>query len=243
MNHVEIEAAPAAMANTTGTAHSLADAERAYSESMAAGFEKLQRRYASAQQGYSSAVQTLYGELNERSQQAYQAYLAALNAAYTSAPSFEAYQREYRSYVERLHQLYNNPEQAQRTKAAYDGYAKRVAADPAPAPAAEAGEALNRELAGIWNQPLLLQELQSAHERYLQQVEALSRDVHERQTQAYRELLAGLEEIWSKPELVTRSQEALNQFVGELKEIVIDTHATVEESSARAAQALRGAAA
>lgn len=249
MNHVELEApasgtgaetetAPALLDQARTTAEAMAAAERTYSEMMASGFEQASHKYGHAQQTYSAELQALYAELTERSQLAYKAYAESLNAAYTSAPSFEAYNQEYRNYLECLQQLYGGGDLAQRTQRAYDNYAKRVSAHPAPGPAGDAAESLKRELADIWGQQHLRQELQAAQERYLAQVERLGADVHERQVQAYRELLASLGDIWSKPDLATRTQGALNRFVGAVRDVVIDCHAHVEKSSAKAVEVL-----
>ena len=225
-------------AQASKIADTAAATHKSYSDTMAVGFEQARQSYEQAQQSYTQELQSLYAELAERSQQAYKSYGESHNAAFTSASSYEPYLSECRGYLERLQQLLGGGDMQQRTQSAYNGYLARVAASTADATFRDEGEALRRKLEDIWKQEPLRQELQAAQDRDVTQLQRLGDEAQERQAQAYRDLLAALADIWSKPELAARTQGALKRLVGAMRDVVIQCHATVEKSSSAAVQAL-----
>lgn len=220
----------------THLAERAALAQKAYTDTMAIGFEQARQTYEQAQQGYVQDLQTLYAELGERSQQAYKSYAEALAAAYSTAPSYEACMAEYRSYLEHLQQLNTGAVALQRQKAAYEQYVQKLASGNGSAEAAT--DWYRGEFKSIWAQQALRDELEAAQGRYLELLQRLSSEAQQRQVEAWRTLLQVMGEIWSQPDLDARAQGALQRLSAAARDVLMHCHATVEKSSAKAIEAL-----
>jgi hypothetical protein len=222
--------------NRPQLAERVASAQRAYTTTIAAGLEQARRNYDQAQQAHSQEMQSLYAELIERTEQAYRAYSESLTAAYSAAPSYGQFMSSYREYLERLQELFAGGEATKLHKEAYDRYLARVTAQPGEV--AESTAAFRRELEEVWKQQPLRAALASAQSRYVEQLQGLSEEARDRQTQALRELLQHLGDIWSQPEFATRTQGALSRLMAATRDVLAECHDTIEKSSARAIETL-----
>ena len=218
-----------------------AAAQRAYSETMALGFEQARLEFENAQQAYARDLQSLYAELNERSRQAWQTYGQAMSAAYTAAPGYEEAAKQYRAYLEALQRLLSGGDAQQRQQQAYERYLTELADSTQRGSGAdEVVERYRKELESIWNQQPLRQETEEAYGRYVESLQRLASEARERESSSWRELVDQLVAIWSPTEVQGRSRAALEKLLDSAREALVSCHATVEKSSSKAIETLSG---
>jgi hypothetical protein len=172
-------------------------------------------------------------------QQAWRTYLETLGAAYTAAPSYEACINDYRAYLERMQALFSSNKVEGQQKAAYERYvAELTAAGQDPARLQAAQDSYRGELETLWNQAPLRDELSALQARYAEQLKRLAGEAGQRQAQAWEGFIARLREIWAPQELQSRSEQALGRLIAAAQEALVNCHATVEKSSAKAIEEL-----
>jgi hypothetical protein len=221
-------------AASSGSERSAAAAQ-AYSSMMTLGFEQARLAYEQAQHAYSQELQALYAELDGRVQQAWRTYLETLGGAYTAAPSYEACINDYRAYLERMQALFSSTKVGDQQKAAYERYiAELTAAGQDPARLQAAQDGYRAELETLWNQAPLRDELSTLHSRYAEQLQRLASEAGQRQSQAWEDFIARLREIWAPQELQARREGALGRLIAAAQDALVNCHATVEKSSAKA---------
>lgn len=212
-----------------------AAAAQAYSSMMTLGFEQARLAYEQAQREYAQELQALYTELDSRVQQAWRTYLETLGGAYTAAPSYEACINDYRAYLERMQALFSSTKVDEQQKAAYKRYvAELTAAGQDSALLQSAHDGYRTELETLWNQAPLRDELSTLHSRYAEQLQRLAGEAGQRQSQAWEGFIARLREIWAPQELKARSEVAMGRLIAAAQEALVNCHATVEKSSAKA---------
>lgn len=213
--------------------------KQVYSSMMTLGFEQARLAYEQAQQAYAQELQALFAELDGRFQQAWRTYLETLGGAYTAAPSYEACINDYRAYLERMQALFSTTKVEAQRKVAYERYVAELATagqDPAGLQAANDGYRI--ELETLWNQAPLRGELSALQARYAEQLQRLATEAGQRQAQAWEDLIARLREIWAPQELQARSEVALGRLIAAAQNALVNCHATVEKSSAKAIEEL-----
>jgi Xaa-Pro aminopeptidase len=214
-------------------------ATQVYSNMMTLGFEQARLAYEQAQQTYAQELQALNAELGSRVQQAWGSYLETLGGAYTAAPSYEACINDYRAYLERMQALFSNAKVGEQQKAAYERYLAELAdAGQDAARLQAAHDAYRGELEALWNQAPLREELSALQARYSEQLQRLAGEAGQRQVKAWEDFIARLREIWAPQELQARSEVALGRLITAAQEALVNCHAAVEKSSAKAIQEL-----